>query len=338
MPVTAIVGAQYGSEGKGAVVHALRDRFDVAVRTGGPNAGHSFWHKGQVWKMRQLPVPWTNYKCQLVLGAGAVIDPEVLLREEEATGRHAWIDRNATFILPSDRTAEQSSGLVENIGSTGEGVGRARIGKIARMERQRLAGYHEEYRLTDTARMIDEALILDKHVLLEGTQGAGLSLHHGRWPFVTSNDTNAAQLLADAGIAPAHLSHCLLVARTHPIRVGGRSGPLYMEMEWGSIPGSPKPELTTVTGRQRRIGLWDDDLFALAVRLNAPCGVVITFADYLDPTIIGKRHIDDLSPLVQRWVRRLEADHDIPVVMIGTGGERFEMVTARPCKHGDQWS
>ncbi len=337
MTVTAIVGAQFGSEGKGAVIHRLRDRFDIAVRTGGPNAGHSFWHEGTVYKMRQLPVPWTNHRCELALGAGAVIDPEVLAAEQRMTGRTPYIDRNATFILPEDKQRETRSGLVENIGSTGEGVGAARIGKIARSERQRLAGYHDGYNITDVSRMLDEALILDKHILLEGTQGAGLSLHHGRWPFVTSNDTNAAQLLADSGIAPNRLSHTLLVARTYPIRVGGRSGPLYQEIEWGNIPGDVEPERTTVTNRQRRIGLWDEEMFSTAMRLNDPCGVVITFTDYLNPAMRGLTKAQAMPADVKRWLVNLQDTHNVPIVMIGTGGERFEMISLGTCKHGDHW-
>ncbi|MDD3794454.1 MAG: adenylosuccinate synthetase, partial [Lachnospiraceae bacterium] len=44
--VFAVVGAQYGSEGKGVIVNYLANRYHVHVRTGGPNAGHSFIHKG----------------------------------------------------------------------------------------------------------------------------------------------------------------------------------------------------------------------------------------------------------------------------------------------------
>src|SRR5690606_20775895 len=53
--VIALVGAQYGSEGKGVVSYALRNKVGVAVRTGGPNAGHSFVHDGTLYKMQSIP-------------------------------------------------------------------------------------------------------------------------------------------------------------------------------------------------------------------------------------------------------------------------------------------
>ena len=58
--VLAVIGAQYGSEGKGVIVHHLADRYDVHVRVGGPNAGHTIKHDGYVYKMRSIPCGWTN--------------------------------------------------------------------------------------------------------------------------------------------------------------------------------------------------------------------------------------------------------------------------------------
>lgn len=48
MIVTAVVGAQYGSEGKGVLVNKLANQYKTHVRTGGPNAGHSFYYEGEV--------------------------------------------------------------------------------------------------------------------------------------------------------------------------------------------------------------------------------------------------------------------------------------------------
>ena len=63
-----------------------------------------------------------------------------------------------------------------------------------------------------------------QRVLLEGTQGTSLSLHHGPYPHVTSRDTTVAGCLADAGIAPGRVRRIVAVFRTYPIRVGGPSG------------------------------------------------------------------------------------------------------------------
>lgn len=334
MTVTALVGAQFGSEGKGVVAARLASRFDAAVRTGGPNAGHTFRHDGQTYKMRQIPCAWINPKCDLFLGAGAVIDPVLLVEEAKFTGRLPFIDRHAVVIDPEWRKMEEP--LVETIGSTAEGVGLARMTKIGRNGTGNLAMAERWYKESsvDTVDMLWQRLQRNKRVLLEGTQGSGLSLHHGDYPFVTSTDTNAAQLLADAGIAPDWLQHTLLIARTFPIRVGGHSGPMFKELDWADIPGAPTPERTTVTNRIRRIGMWDDDLFTRAIQLNEPCGVALTFADYIDPHV-RTNATHEWSDALWDLINRIE--RDVPVVLVGVGGADFQMVPWHRCAHGEEW-
>ena len=348
MTATAIVGAQWGSEGKGVVAAAFAPWFRAAVRTGGPNAGHTFVHNGQKYVGRGIPCAWINPNVDLILGAGAVIDRELVHREatEETginPGRLIYVDRNAAVIPPEAHAAEAD--IAKSIGSTAEGVGYTRIEKIRRSPGEGLpilASHYEwekPFRIADTARLIAEHLAMGHEVMLEGTQGASLSLHHGEWPFVTSNDTNAAQLAADAGVAPVHVEHTILVARSYPIRVGGNSGPMGHEIDWSEIPGMPKPELTTVTKKQRRIATWSDEAFAKAVLLNAPCGVVLTFADYLDPDLAGERDPDLIlqSEPVRRLVGGIEYDHGIPVIATGTGGDTFALAELGPCAHGRYW-
>lgn len=345
MSATAIVGAQYGSEGKGAVIAALANHFDAAVRTGGPNAGHSFVHGGRLYKMRQLPCIWTNPRAVLVFGAGGTLDLEVLQSELLDTGvdpGRMLIDRAAVIISPRDREDEEESSLTK-MGSTLEGVGAARIKKIRRDPElgDVLAGHRLGAQAThDTVQTLWEMLNRGQEVLLEGTQGSGLSLHHGLWPHVTSNDTNVAQLLADAGIAPTWLKHTLLVARSYPIRVGGPSGPMPGgELTFDQIPGAPTPERTTVTNKIRRISGWEDRVFNRAVQLNDPCGIALTFIDYIDPDLSGVTDPDRIleSQTARAFIEAVEYQSRTPVVIVGTGGPTFSMVPLRECKHGKKW-
>lgn len=349
MTATAIVGAQYGSEGKGAVVAALAHLFDGAVRTGGPNAGHSLWRNGRVYKMRQVPCTWIE-RGPLIMGAGATVDLDVLMAEIVDTGvdpTRILIDRHATVIRPADRMAEEESSLTK-MGSTLEGVGAARIKKIHR-EVDAVGVLARDYQVyggkvktdVDTVQVLWEMLNQGQHILLEGTQGSGLSLHHGLWPHVTSNDTNAAQLLADSGVAPGWLKHTLLVARSYPIRVGGPSGPMPGgEISFDQIPGHVTPERTTVTNKIRRISGWEDRVFNRAVQLNDPCGIALTFTDYLDPAVRGAQDAEALwaSPDVRDFILKVERESRVPVVLAGTGGERFNFTEMRPCKHGEMWN
>ena len=211
--------------------------------------------------------------------------------------------------------------LHARIGSTGEGVGACRH---ARMRRK--AGEFLRYRdLSDARglRMCGSQRILGAHsILLEGTQGFGLSLIHGDWPNVTSHDTTAAQLLADAGVPPTRLDRVVLVARTMPIRVAGNSGPLHGETSWDDLSsrlGRPVLERTTVTKKVRRIGEWDQDLVDEAVRVNGATEIALTFLDYLSPEDANKRTFASLSPRSRNFITNLEDRHAIPVTMMGTG-------------------
>ena len=81
MPATVIVGAQWGDEGKGKIVDLLAQSSDVVCRyQGGPNAGHTVIVDGETFKFRHLPSGILSGKVS-VLGAGCVVDPEVLLEE-----------------------------------------------------------------------------------------------------------------------------------------------------------------------------------------------------------------------------------------------------------------
>lgn len=87
-----------------------------------------------------------------------------------------------------------------------------------------------------TAAILNQFVDHNKPIMLEGTQGALLSLHHSYWPKATSRDTNAAVWLSEAGLSPLSVRHIYGVARTFPIRVAGDSGPLSgTEISWDEV-------------------------------------------------------------------------------------------------------
>lgn len=336
--VTAIIGAQYGSEGKGVVCRAVAHEYDLWVRVGGPNAGHSFVYHGELFKMQCLPSGWVNPKASLVFGAGAVINLDVLERElamvekiDPDIRRRVFIDSKCTVITNADVASEghTKGELHKRIGSTGEGVGAARIGHIKRdpvvhpLFGEVVRGTQFESMVTeDIAGFLAQANNIGQSICLEGTQGCGLSLIHGKWPYVTSGDTNAGQLLVDAGLAPSRLTNVILVARTFPIRVAGNSGPLANERTWDEMSehvGKPVVEKTTVTKLVRRIGAWDESLVEKAVILNAPTSFALTFADYLSPEDADKTEFSKLSDKTLAFVDYLERRFQTPVEFVGTG-------------------
>lgn len=332
--VLVVVGAQFGSEGKGVVVHkiATSEHFNYHVRTGGPNAGHSFIHQGVHHVVQSIPCGFVDPDSKLVIGAGAVINPRVLWREInylEGAGFNIrdrlLIDHNATVLTEEHEQIEgHTHGEIhQRIGSTGEGVGAARLSRLNRRKSDRIL-------VSQRPDDFDGLIICDTvaaincggSVLLEGTQGSGLSLTHGPWPFCTSADTNAAQFCADAGISPRAVTDIMLVARTFPIRVAGNSGVLKNETTWGALSiklGRSVSEKTTVTKKVRRVGEWDDELFGRAVMLNRPTSVAVTFLDYLNPKDQFCESVHDLSSDALGFLMNLEGKYGVKVKYAGTG-------------------
>jgi adenylosuccinate synthase len=339
LPLTVVVGGQYGSEGKGKLVSylACRDDDDVAVvRCGGSNAGHTAEGVGRRVVLRQLPSGAVNPRCRLLLAAGMQIDLGVLLDEIHMLrvgSDRMRIDRNATIIEPGDKETERQTGLLARVGSTLTGTGAAGARKVLRDASVRRAGDVPELQpyVTDVARELDLLLADDFRVIVEGTQGAGLSLHHGPYPFVTSRDTTAAGVLSEAGLPPSRVDDVIVVFRTYPIRVAGNSGPLAGELDWATVreragyPGA-LAEYTTVTGRLRRVGAFDWDLAERAVRLNGPTALAVHGLDYLCYEDLGATRWDELSAVSQRFLAELEDRLQIPVHYLYTGPEGSDLI------------
>ena len=143
MPNVAVIGAQWGDEGKGKVVDWLASRADVVVRfQGGHNAGHTLVVGNQTYKLSLLPSGLVRGKLG-VIGNGVVIDPVALLTEMDrvraqgldVTPDNLRIAENAILILPVhgalDRAREAARGD-RKIGTTGRGIGPAYEDKVAR--------------------------------------------------------------------------------------------------------------------------------------------------------------------------------------------------------------
>lgn len=278
-----VSGGQFGSEAKGAVAaHLSKQEAEaetplLAVRVGGPNAGHTVIGTGPdgsenfPWRLRSVPVAAvTNPEAALAIAAGSEVDEGVLhqeLKALDAAGYQATnrllIDSQATLLEHHHIEEEVASGLQQRLGSTAKGIGAARVDRIWRTATLYGGG-------TDVAAMARNYLRNGYTVLIEGTQGYGLGLHAGEYPYCTSNDCRAIDFMAMAGISPwdegIDQLENWLVFRTRPIRVAGNSGPLKDERTWDGL-GLPK-EHTTVTKKERRVGEWDAELAQRAVDAN----------------------------------------------------------------------
>ena len=338
MPISVVVGGQYGSEGKGKVALEIARRSGspvVAVRVGGPNSGHTGYDSaGRKRVFRQIPVAAADGDADVVIPAGSYIEPQLLLAELEELGldrERVVVDRAARIVTEAHRRWESEAGLTPLIGSTGSGTGAAVIAAAARgslklgldspraVEEPRLKGL-----LGDAGAVLRERLDRGARVIVEGTQGFGLSVIHGEWPHATSRDTTAAGFLSEAGLSPREVDDVTLVLRCHPIRVAGRSGNLADETDWKAIAEEAKAdrdltELTTVTGKVRRVGHFDAELARRAIMINQPNRIVLNHLDYVDWSV--REGI--LSEKAQRFVALIEREIGRRTDWLGTNERDF---------------
>lgn len=329
---TIVIGGQFGSEAKGKVISFLANEFDVAVRTGSPNAGHTVFKDGEVFRLQQIPATFVNPNCILCIGAGALINPDILEKEVEntKTKNRLFIDPQAGII--EEKHLLQENELVKKIGSTGKGCGAALADRIWRKDFKLAKDVLRDYQFTNVAELINRSIDEGKNVLVEGTQGFGLSLYHGIYPFVTSRDTNAANFLTEAGISPRLVDEIILVIRTYPIRVAGNSGPLPNELTWEELSkrvGKKIEEITTVTKKVRRVAEFDIESVKKAIMVNRPTQIALQFLNYLFPRDEGKNSWDFLSQEARNYVENLERDLQVPITLIGTAQSNEGMIDRR---------
>ncbi len=155
---TAVVGLQWGDEGKGKIVDFLTEHADVVVRyCGGANAGHSVKIGGEKYATHLLPVGVFRPNVLNIIGNGVVLDPEVLLREiDDIVGRgvavspaNLRISYKAHVVMPwhkaEDEARENAAGA-KVIGTTKRGIGPAYADKMHRTPAIRMADLsHEEH-------------------------------------------------------------------------------------------------------------------------------------------------------------------------------------------------
>ena len=341
MSFTVVVGGQFGSEGKGKVcAHlALMDDVDFMVRCGGPNSGHTVDIGGRRYQLLQVPAGFVNCHTRLLVAPGALVNPEVFLREVSTCGLNPdriGIDRNAGIIEQVDIENEASMGLNERLGSTGSGVGSAVSRRALRNADFALAGTDPDLApfVTSVREELSLAVQNGKSVVVEGTQGFGLSLYHAEtWPYRTSRDTTAFSFIGEVGVGVRSFE-VILAIRTYPIRVAGNSGDLPSELTWEELQaksGYPHPisEYTTTTNRLRRVATFDWSIVDQAVAANAPTQIALHGADYLDFANVEVTQWDRLTPDTHKFVDEIESRHNIPVTLIGTGPSNEHIVDRR---------
>jgi adenylosuccinate synthase len=341
--VDIIVGGQWGSEGKGNLAFTLAPEYDLLVRVGAPNAGHKVrGYDGKVYTHRQLPSGTRATDTPLLLGPGAVLDMDVLLREINDCGvtpDRLTVDPHALVIEEDDIRKEID--LKQTIGSTGTGGGAALARRI--MQRGQAGSVRTAQDMPELAPYVRDAAETIKQVracgsiLIEGTQGTSLSVLHGSFPHVTSRDTTVGTLLAEVGVPPQSARHVIVVFRTYPIRVGGQSGPMGREITWETVAeraGLPLDEVLTaecgsVSGNRRRVAEFGWSQLLSSVRLNGATDIALTFADYLDVRNREARRLEQLTDETIRFIEEIETVTGVRVSLICAGFDGRGLIDRR---------
>src|SRR6266566_3712438 len=261
MTVVAVIGAQWGHEGKGKIVDELSMSADYVVRyQGGNNTGHRVVHGKNEFVFRLVPsgILYPNTIC--IIGNGVVVDPKSLIIEMEELQRqgidisHLYISELANVVMPYhfllDRLEEEARGA-DKSNSTPTGIGPAYV---------------------------------DKHARTGIRMGALLDIDFDTYPYVTSSSTIAA---GGAGLPPRSIDRVIGIYKAYISRVG--SGPMPTELfdASGLQLQDRGHEYGTGDARERRYGWFDGVAGRFVAQLNGLDAAVITKLDVLDtfPTI-----------------------------------------------------
>ncbi|GAB4432696.1 MAG: adenylosuccinate synthase [Chloroflexi bacterium OHK40] len=296
MPVVALIGAQWGDEGKGHLIDLLASQARLVVRYGGGNnAGHTVVNHLGTFKLHLVPSGIFDPQTVNIIGAGVVIDPEVLLgelKELEARGvstARLFISERAHVIMPYhvqlDQLQEQDRGEGK-IGTTGRGIGPAYADKMSRTG-IRMADLLHEQTLLNRLRVVLE----EKNRILTRLYGASpISLHDTYLRYL-----ELGHQLGDH-VTDTHAIVQRALEKDLPILLEGAQGAL-LDVDYGTYPyvtSSPPGAAGACQGAG--IG---------PTRLNAVIGVAKAYATRVGagpfPTEIDGPAADTLRQIGTPW-------------------------------------
>lgn len=299
----AVLGAVWGDEGKGRIVHHFSKDYDWVIRFGGgANAGHTIYRDGKKFVHNLLPsADYRNPKIKSYLGAGMVIDLEKLRDEVYAAeksfpgvGKTIYVDKDA-FIVET-KHKEEDKATNGHIGSTNRGIGPAYKDKIGRagfrigdLERNWLHDpYYDDfmYQLIGSGVNFVSSLqlreeMMRSNLLFEGAQGIMLDINHGVYPYVSCGDATLAGIHA-SGFGFANLDKVYGVAKAYTTKVGEGPFPTEIFGQEADALRERGQEYGATTGRPRRVGWLDLAALKYACQKGNINSLIITKMDILD--------------------------------------------------------
>ena len=313
----AIVGLQWGDEGKGKMTDVLAKKADIIVRyQGGDNAGHTVKFDTYTYDLHILPSGVIHPHVTSIMGPGMVINLETFFHEKKPfLNASIKVSNRAHLILPFHKILDAKKEETQHIGTTKKGIGPTYSDKINRQglrvasllnktrfidEANALASlhhiafdakqYYETYekeikalipKIIDVSKYIDEAVKKDQHILFEGAQGVMLDISHGTYPYVTSSSPSVSGIPAQVGMAPWLLEGALGIVKAYSTRVGEGPFPTEIHDTLAHNIREVAHEYGVTTGRARRIGYLDIVSLKHAARVSGITHIAITLLDVI---------------------------------------------------------
>ena len=315
----AVIGMEWGDEGKGKIIDFLAQKADVVARfNGGNNAGHTIEFGNSKTVLHLVPSGVMHKNNLNIVGNGLVIDPKVLLHEIEnlkknkigISPENLVISENAHVILPHH--IEEDKKIGGRIGTTARGIGPAYTDKAARIglkvyefvdeaifkKRFGNEDFYQEYRnyaealkpyVNDALTIINGSIDKNKKIIFEGAQGTLLDIDHGTYPFVTSSNCTSGGVCTGLGISPKKVQSVMGVCKAYNTRVGNGPFPTEITNAVGQKIQKTGKEFGATTGRQRRVGWFDALIGKYSVMVNGIDSIALTKLDVF--TAIDKLRI-----------------------------------------------
>ncbi len=308
---TALIGLQWGDEGKGKLIDCLSNSFDGVCRyQGGANAGHTIIFKGNKISLHLIPGGIFHPDKVCIIGNGTVIDIKQLEREIKELRKMSiefddrlFISKRAHIIQPEHFITENK--IKKEIGTTGRGIGPAyadkstrkgiRMGDIFSVKYlkdrgtskdfiETLLRFREDYGhfITDTVELIHRFSEEKKKILFEGAQGVMLDIDFGTYPFVTSSNPSPGGILSGTGTSPFSISRIIGVAKTYTTRVGNGPFPSEMNQKMQERIREKGREYGATTGRPRKCGWMDLVALKYAIQITGATELALSKIDTLD--------------------------------------------------------
>jgi adenylosuccinate synthase len=354
-----VLGSQYGDEGKGMVAKLIADKaaelgnpYAWTGRVGAQNAEHRFVHDSVPFTGRVFPSAAADRDIIAILGAGHCFRPEhfhreaVHLRVRNIDRDHVKVDPHAMWL--KDHHAEINLATGNSRATTGWGVGAAVAEKVRRQHGTQLIGSCPEMEpfLEDIPVWLDQNQNLSG--LMEGSQGAMLSLDHGHFPYSTAKNVSATAAASEMGFSHKRINKVFGVARLVFMRVPGPSGPTGgQEVSYDQVEertGLRLPHHQRLQGDTSRwtAGMSPDKadeerLFDFSMwelkkshALNGYDGIAITFVDYHRKDNYAAKKWSDLHKDTKNLIEQISREV-APVFLVRTGqGEHDNIWLCNP--------